>query len=184
MNRKTCTEPNCGGAHYARGLCNPHYQSWKRANSHLKLSGFSYVERFWVKVNKEGPIPDYCPELGPCWLWTGALNKRTGYGNFGKPQKLPHRVAYELCVGPIPEGLELDHLCRIRHCVNPTHLEPVTTQVNQLRSTSVSARNAVKTHCDNGHLFDEKNTLISRGRRTCRACNRDKTQRHRAKKAA
>src|SRR6185312_13183624 len=85
-----------------------------------------WKERFWAKVDKDGPEPEHRPDLGPCWLWTtgrfsGAVG---GYGQFWRceGQNLhAHRVAYELLVGPIPYGLHLDHLCRVRHCVNPKH---------------------------------------------------------------
>jgi hypothetical protein len=123
---------------------------------------------------------------GGCWLWTGVLN-RDGYAEIrieGK-YRMAHRVAYEELVGVIPEGLQLDHLCRVRHCVNPEHLEPVTPRVNNLRSESFAAKNAVKDQCHRGHLFTEANTLIYRGKRTCRACNRIRAEasRERRKRA-
>ena len=80
--------------------------------------------RFWSKVKKSRG----------CWLWQGAINTN-GYGNFhnkGRTVKA-HRFAYEICVGEIPKGLTIDHLCRVRHCVNPSHLEPVTMRENFLR---------------------------------------------------
>src|SRR4051812_41628217 len=82
--------------------------------------------RFWEKVEKEGAVPADRPSLGPCWEWTAF--KLRGYGQFSPWKGLlcrAHRYAYELLVGPIPEGHELDHLCRNRGCVNPAHLEPV-----------------------------------------------------------
>jgi hypothetical protein len=119
-------------------------------------------ERFWSKVDK----------TDGCWFWT-AGKASNGYGRFklnGKPQAA-HRVAYELLIGPIPDGMTLDHLCRIRHCVNPMHLEPVTGRENTLRGNNIAARNAHKTHCPNGHEYE---TRISRshpnGLRFCRQC--------------
>ena len=96
-----------------------------------------------------------------------------GYGHFSIKHKfrLAHRVAYELSVGPIPEGLTIDHLCRNHLCVNPAHLEPTTQRVNILRGTGPSALNAVKTACLRGHSFDAQNTITNkRGTRSCRQC--------------
>jgi len=107
-----------------------------------------------------------------------------GYGTFyldGRSQKA-HRVAYELLVGPIPEGLTLDHLCRVRHCVNPDHLEPVTRLENWRRGTGPSAasrRQRSKTRCKHGHEFSEENTYVTAaGARQCRTCHRT-TERNR-----
>lgn len=121
-------------------------------------------QRFWAKV-----------EIGPgCWLWTAAgARSGNGYGRFHRDGRLllAHRVAYEWLVGSIPDGLELDHLCRVRACVNPGHLEPVTLRENILRGESPSARNAVKSECPQGHPYDEANTYVDRtGRRHCRTC--------------
>lgn len=92
--------------------------------------------RFWSWVNKDGPIPSFRPELGPCWFWTGGATSR-GYGSFLLYEKnmLAHRVSYLLEYGDLPgDGLELDHLCRSKLCVNPAHLEAVTHQENMERS--------------------------------------------------
>jgi hypothetical protein len=84
-----------------------------------------------------------------------------------------HRWSYEALVGPIPPGLEIDHLCRVRNCVNPSHLEPVTKAVNILRGESMSARHARQTHCKSGHPFDAENTrMTTDGQRRCRTCDR------------
>lgn len=118
--------------------------------------------RFWSKV-----------ELGEgCWLWRGATN-RHGYGIFGVlgRSRMAHRIAYELSVGPIPEGLTIDHLCRNHACVRPGHLEPVTNKENILRGISPSAIHARTTHCPQGHPYDARNTRIRRnGKRACLAC--------------
>ncbi len=85
-----------------------------------------------------------------------------------------HRFAFEMARGPVPEGLQLDHLCRVRHCVNPGHLELVTSRVNTLRGTSFSAVNATKTHCPKGHPYSTENTHTdASNKRHCRVCNRE-----------
>jgi hypothetical protein len=109
-----------------------------------------------------------------CWLWTGSLSP-TGYGERIRRsgnRQAPHRVVYELMVGPIPEGLVIDHLCRVRNCVNPAHLEPVTQRENTMRSPiAPAAVNAAAQQCRRGHPFDEANTYVDpNGYRGCRAC--------------
>lgn len=109
-----------------------------------------------------------------CWSWKSAKNTG-GYGLFyydKNKRVVAHRWAYEFCVGSISEGLTLDHLCRIRHCVNPDHLEPVTLAENILRGEGVTATHARKTNCPSGHPYSKENTYIYRKRRYCRTCNR------------
>ena len=139
------------------------------------------AERIWDKVE----TPD------TCWLWTGAKNDR-GYGTVWDLERRSrvyvHRALFQLLVGPIPEGLELDHLCRNPGCVNPAHLEPVTHRENVLRGTSPTAFNNRLTHCPAGHPYDEKNTYYpKRGGRMCRECarirDRARAPRRRAAKA-
>jgi hypothetical protein len=113
-----------------------------------------------------------------CWLFTGSVNNR-GYGQFrldGSP-RLAHRVVYTFYCGPIPLGLTLDHLCEIRRCVRPRHLEPVPLRTNLLRSNGASAGNSRKTTCPSGHPYDDANTCLSGGKRYCRACARAKMAR-------
>ena len=114
----------------------------------------------------------YIPEPNSgCWLWEGHLND-DGYGTLGVENA--HRVSWELFRGGIPDGLDIDHLCRNRGCVNPEHLEPVTTQVNVLRSDNFTADYAKRTHCDAGHLLEGGNLIIrSDGGRRCRQCKRE-----------
>lgn len=142
-------------------------------------------QRLWEKVRVGGP--------DECWEWTGAINA-SGYGRIfrgpGGGSLLAHRAAYELAKGPIPSGLELDHLCRNRACVNPAHLEAVTRRTNQVRGLGVAGRNARKTHCPQGHPYDERNTILSfglraHGKRSCRTChNRRERARHARKRVA
>ena len=139
-------------------------------------------QRFWTKVDFNGPVPECRPELGPCWLWTGSRTP-LGYGHFrisSTEEGYVHRWAYEFCVGSIPEGLTIDHLCRVRNCVNSDHLEPVTQAENVRRSPiALAAINIRKTHCLRGHLYDEENTYYhpSGKRRTCRTCRRERRRR-------
>ena len=142
--------------------------------------------RFWPKVDKDGPVPAYRPDLGPCWLWTAATD-RDGYGRFSVHSRrlvYAHRFAYESLVGPIADGLTIDHLCRVPPCVNTDHLEPVTRGVNVLRGISPSALAAKKTHCLRGHPFDAENTALRRGQRCCRTCKRAQRRAYSARKRA
>lgn len=118
-----------------------------------------------------------------CWLWTGAKRSR-GYGNVGRKaggrqrNAGAHRVAYEAIVGPVPEGLVLDHLCRNTLCVRPDHLEPVTTRENLLRGVSPSAERARQTHCREGHPLSGANLAFERGGRSrrCLKCRQRNEQ--------
>lgn len=120
---------------------------------------------------------------GDCLIWTGKLNK-DGYGRFSiKRREVPaHVFSYERTIGLVPDALELDHLCKCRRCVNPLHLEPVTHRENLMRSPTLQAINAAKTHCINGHAFTEENTVIVDGWRQCRACIRIRKKKYRAKR--
>lgn len=129
--------------------------------------------RFLAKVNKDGPIH---PTLGTaCWLWTASIDLG-GYGQFyyrGARGKA-HRFAYESAVGPIPDGLQLDHLCRVRSCVNPAHLEAVTMLEN-IRRGEGGSNFRLKTHCPKGHPYSGDNLYVSidaagQRRRHCRTC--------------
>lgn len=96
---------------------------------------------------------------------------RWGYGKT-HGGRVAHKFAYQYVIGLIPDGLTLDHLCTVRHCVNPAHLEPVTMKENLMRGNGFGAKNARKTHCHRGHEFTPENTLTINGRRVCRPCNR------------
>lgn len=145
--------------------------------------------RFWAKVAL-GPAPEERPDLGPCWIWTGAVNVRSGYAQFfimdkGRDRVIRgHRHAYLTLVGPTPLGL--DHLCRVRRCVNPAHLEPASQAENLRRSPiAVATINASKTHCQQGHpLYGDNLYLYPNGSRDCRVCRRERLRRSAARKAA
>lgn len=110
-----------------------------------------------------------------CWEWTGSL-RPDGYGRiyFGGRDSgrvwRAHRLVYEVLVGPIPDGMTLDHLCRNRRCVNPDHLEPVPNRENVLRGIGITAENKRKTHCVRGHEFTPDNTYAHGSKRHCRTC--------------
>lgn len=156
-----CLVEECTGVRERKnGYCDAHYWRNHKYGSPTANSGGrlirSNLDRFWDKVNKNGPIPDYAPHLGPCWVWTGAssvggygalrinlaaandqsyrLNTRVkNSGILGKTVKA-YRFSWEIANGPIPAGLHIDHLCRVPACVNPNHLEPVTQAENNRRN--------------------------------------------------
>lgn len=142
-----------------------------------------WQDNFWKYVTRGGPKD--------CWEWLGSKTD-DGYGVFHVRRlteawnKGAHRVAYELLVGPIGEGLTLDHTCVNTSCINPAHLEPVTQRENLLRGNTVNAINAAKTHCINGHAFTVENTYIrpDDGTRMCKECGRDSQRKYQRRLAA
>lgn len=144
--------PECGGAKDRRA-------KW------CSDCRFNPERRFWRNVAKSES----------CWEWRG-WTTGNGYGRFRVTggRVLAHRYSYELLVGPIPVGMEIDHLCRNPSCVNPAHLEPVTHRENLLRGTSPAAGYARQTHCKRGHPFSPENTYIipASGSRQCLSCKR------------
>lgn len=181
MSKGICTEGDCGRTIYARGICSMHYQRGRLSGT-LPMSPIRSLtdeQRFWYYTPKRGGYG--------CWNWEGPINSTTGYGSLRLVEKrsvTAHRFSYELLVGPIPEGLVTDHLCRNRQCVNPAHLEPVTLGTNTLRGIGPSATNARKTHCSEGHPFAGDNLVMYKNCRMCRTCKNATGRRLRAAKRA
>lgn len=169
---RLCSVEDCTNPHFGRGWCVAHYTRWKRHGDPMHggpVGHRSIEERFWSKVY-------FPPCEGDCWTWAAHRNK-LGYGLLwgGSSAVYAHRVAYELVIGSIPSGLVIDHLCRNHACVNPSHLEPVTLAENTRRGVGVSVVSASKTHCPQGHPYDDDNTLREHdGRRRCKTCIRAK----------
>ncbi len=137
------------------------------------MNGFD-AATFWAKVSKGDN----------CWEWTGYVNKR-GYGEYMSEYlttRLVHRIAYALIKGELPKEA-LDHLCRNKVCCNPAHLEPVSNLTN-VRRSNIGQHWANKTHCPQGHEYDEENTIAQHGSRVCRSCknlrNRERMRERRA----
>lgn len=132
---------------------------WMKTSALVPLS-----ERFWRHVEK----------TASCWLWTGFKNKY-GYGivrgENGREKIMAHRASWALAGKSVPADLCLDHLCRVRHCVNPEHLEVVTIKENNRRGLGVAGLNARKTHCKRGHLLAGENIYLrATGARICKQC--------------
>lgn len=154
-----------------QGRCSMHIKRMRAHGSYDPPHGARNVtitERIDLQVNKDGPLPEARPELGPCWLWTGSLNNK-GYPlvTYQGKQRYAHRVMYVLHVGPIPDGLELDHLCQRPACIRPTHLEAVTHAINVQRGRA----SGLRTHCQRGHEYGVANFVVDRrGNRWCSIC--------------
>ena len=132
----------------------------------------SALQRFWEKL--------YVSDSG-CWLWLAAKNEH-GYGVFraGGRQWKAHRWAYVHILGKDAEGMDMDHLCRRRGCVNPSHLEAVPHRENCVRGDGWSGVNARKTHCPAGHEYDDANAYVDKkGQRHCRTCRRRRMRAYR-----
>lgn len=171
---RTCTVEDCDAPHRARGYCNRHYKQWQNDWA-LKSDIIDGLRRSdWEKIDRTSPEG--------CWLWTGAYSSHTGYGRVGWKSQVrdAHRYVWERLRGPVPAGLELDHLCRNRRCCNPGHLEPVTHQTNVLRGVSPASLHARKTHCPRGHQYDGVVNRVSEGRtaRKCLECDRQAARRY------
>lgn len=181
MSDKTCSIGGCQKRVHARGWCQMHYRRWAVNGDPLALQAVPFPQRFWGKVNKNGPVPLHRPELGSCWSWTAAVD-RQGYGravDSNGTTQLAHRISYRLMGGEIPAAMpHLDHLCRNTACVNPDHLEPVTQAENNRRIS-------LATHCGRGHRLSEDNAYRRPGgTRECRTCVRLQPSRQPANSAS
>ena len=166
-----CSVADCSRPHEARGYCAMHYKRWKKHGDPLVLGQHGQPRRplrarLWERV--------YVTDS--CWEWRGHV-ANTGYGTIGEGGNggrvlSVHRVVYEILVGPIPDGLTIDHLCRNRACVRPDHLDVVTRAENTLRGMSPSVVTNRTGVCKKGlHRIEGENLYLDRrGRRWCRAC--------------
>lgn len=178
-----CSMAECDSDARARGLCSKHWQSAKRSGT---------LPKEWTREQRK-PVPieaklekwkSINPETG-CWEWTRTLSE-DGYGKVpisGSRYGSVHRISYQIAKGEIPDGFELDHLCRNRRCFNPDHLEPVTRRTNVVRGLlpGMMKRKAVsQTHCKNGHLLFGENLVLQgpeKKFRVCRICRAERQKR-------
>lgn len=166
----TCTFEDCGRPEKHVGWCAGHYTQWhKRGHRRELMQPLREPDplvRFFARI-------DWDSDPRGCFRWTGSVRVRQrycpdGYGSvqIGRKSWATHRLFYELCYGPVPEGLVLDHLCRNTICCNPTHLEAVTMGENTLRGNGPTAQNARKATCPRGHEYDSHDGV----RRYCSIC--------------
>ena len=168
---ETCDSEGCLTDRVARGLCMKHYKAASRAGTLPPKVGRTNAQKIETILTKVEVNADT-----GCWEYQGKL--RDGYG--------PHRKLYELIVGPIPATKPrtvLDHTCRVKHCVNPDHLDPVTDKVNILRGDSPMAVMLRTGKCAREHAFEGDNIIIRKtGQRACRECENLKSKRYRQNK--
>lgn len=177
LGMQTCTVEDCDKPADKRGWCNAHYLRWWFHGDPTVIKnnrGKTPLERFVEKIQYR--------EDG-CWQWTGTITRK-GYGLFHHHKMVAaHRWAFIHFRGSIPDQLQIDHLCRNRACVNPSHLDVVTNRENVVRGNE--ARGGLRSHCDQGHEYTEANTYWNNGNRFCRECrrrfNREAKERARAK---
>lgn len=162
-----CRVPGCEKPRFEkRTLCAMHRNRLRVLHGSFDLPPKpTYEEAFWSNVNK----------TDGCWLWTATVSSGTGYGWFRR--RGAHRVAYELAVGPIPDGLVIDHLCRVKLCVRPDHLEPVTNRENVLRGSHPAVVAFRSGTCQKGHPMADAYVRPDTGSRMCRECSRIRDRR-------
>lgn len=175
-----CTFPSCNHTRAPNAsLCFGHLKQ-KQKGKDLKPLRHKAKNGFGPKpLNRQKPTPSerffaMVEKTDTCWIWVG-YTMSNGYGTFGLNGKkiLAHRFSYIIAKGPIPDGLTIDHLCRVRNCVNPSHLEAVTMRENLLRGNTLTAKEAAQTHCLRGHAFDGNNLIkLKNGKRGCRSCKK------------
>lgn len=167
MRKSFCTVADCERLrrHKASGLCHMH--------EFRRLKGIPFDAPFG---NPKDTFEKHFEKGDGCWEWRSRIDPGTGYGR--TRQGWAHWISYERYVGPIPDGLQIDHLCRNRKCVNPEHLEAVTPRVNMLRGNAPSAIVVRTNRCKRGHELTEENVYRrpDTGTRQCRACIRLRTQ--------
>lgn len=166
MAKRTCSIDGCDKAHDARGWCKSHYARW-REYGHPLAGG---------RPRDEPPkVTDYFERGGDddCWPWL-SIKDRHGYGRWRVREMGidtgAHRAVYEHLVGPIPDGLVIDYLCRNRVCVNPRHMEPVTNAENVRRGNAGSKPGWRRAFCKRGHLLAGDNVAFNGTNRLCREC--------------
>lgn len=185
MTNRTCSIDGCDKPHERRGYCDSHARRLMLygdplGQSPMHLRGFTLSEKLLLNHAVD-------PDSG-CWRWTGAHSDK-GYGDVRAHGNVTpvHRVAYELWVGPIPEGLHIDHVlargCVHRDCLNPAHLEAVTQQEN-IRRGNAGWNLRIRTHCPQGHPYDEINSVGARGCATCRRAQDAKRKRDKRRRLA
>ena len=168
MAKRVCSLDGCNGTHQARGYCFKHWKKWRKYGD--PLGGYApLTAREYLDANTT--------RAGECLEWTGAFLSN-GYGSVGIRSlgaALAHRLAYRESVGPIPDGLQIDHLCRNRACVNPEHLEAVPQEVNMRRGWGSRLQNGMDTKCLHGHEYTPANTYVNPNNpkdKRCRECSR------------
>ena len=170
---RLCSFGGCMAIHQAKSFCQRHYLKLLRYGTPFggRPHYLSDIDHFMSKVEK----------TDSCWLWKGTIDRK-GYGQYTIPRSGgkkvgAHRYAYQIFKGMIPQGREPDHLCRVRHCCNPEHLEAVTRSENLRRGLvghKIAEIQRLKTHCPQRHLYDDTNTYRNPdGKRVCRQCARE-----------
>lgn len=176
VDMKKCTAEGCDKESVRRGLCDKHSARFYRHGdaSRLIRNRVSLFER----------LLSYSVKFGSCWLWTSSID-RGGYGRLSWRGRLhgAHRLSYRFFRGHIDATMELDHLCKTRHCINPYHLEPVTHAENVRRGDAWKI--SLRSHCSNGHELSVDNLSfrsINKKWRICKECMRGYTKKYRERK--